>query len=87
MNDRRETDYNELLDATGEKAKSKALDVAVRYYLRMRGDTLVIPKGQIPELMAAAESRGSLTAGEIAEILNSEELPIEHESNTKIGRQ
>lgn len=55
---------------------------AVRYYNRMHG---VETAGVLSELMDAAESRGSLTASEIAEIVDAPELPVEYESEYSVG--
>jgi len=74
-----------LKEATGESATSKALDRAADYYLRMRGDTTAVPKGQLAELMTAARSKGSLTPEEIAEILDTEELPVSCEVSISVG--
>jgi len=86
MNDSRKRMYETLQDATGESSKSGSLDVAARYYARMRGDTAANPTGTITELMNAAEERGSLTPQEIAEILDCPELPVEYETSRSIGR-
>ena len=74
-----------LKEATDESATSKALDRAANYYLRMRGDTTAVPKGKITELMTAAQNQGSLTPEEIAEILDTDELPIHCEMSVCIG--
>ncbi|WP_231189332.1 hypothetical protein [Haladaptatus sp. DYF46] len=66
-----------LLEATGEKTKSKALDRAAEFYLQMRGDTAAVPSGAFIELMEKVEQQGSVTAEEIAEILHTDELPVE----------
>jgi hypothetical protein len=70
MNDSRERLYRHLLEATGKGHKSKALDEAARYYLRMAGDTDAYPNGVVDELVSAAVEEGSLTAPEIVAILN-----------------
>ncbi len=70
----------ELVDATGENTKAKALDDAGRAYLRLVGRNMVEPgPGLLHELLEAAEERGGLDAAEIAEILATEELPLEYE--------
>ncbi|QCC47660.1 hypothetical protein [Halobellus limi] len=83
--DERQRLWENLLEATGENAKSKALDDAARYYCRMRGDVAGYGNGKIEELLRAADNRGSLTASEIAEILDARELPIEHHTVLEIG--
>lgn len=85
MNDRRERIYESLVDATDENAKSKALDDAARYYLRMAGGNAANPTGALTELLTAAEERGSLTGAEIAEILDAPELPVEFETEFSVG--
>jgi len=70
----------ELVDATGENTKAKALDDAGRAYLRLVGRNIVEPgPGLLHELIEAAEERGGLDAAEIAEILATEELPLQYE--------
>ncbi len=74
-----------LKEATGESATSKALDQAADYYLRMRGETTAVPKGKIIELMTAAQNQGSLTSEQIAEILDTDELPVQCEVSINVG--
>ncbi len=70
----------ELVDATGENTKAKALDDAGRAYLRLVGRNMVEPgPGLLHELLEAAEERGGVDAEEIADILATEELPLEYE--------
>lgn len=87
LNDRRERRYNDLLEASGESAKSKALDVAADYYIRARGNTTAVPEGFIQQLMSEAEKRGSLTPQEIAAIVDCDELPVRYEVSRSIGRE
>ena len=42
-------------------------------------------RGAIEELLQAAEQRGSLTAPEIAEILDTRELPVAYETEIAVG--
>ncbi|MFH5798553.1 hypothetical protein [Haladaptatus sp. CMAA 1911] len=77
MTDSRELRVEYFLKATGEKTKSKALDRAAEFYLQMRGDTAAVPNGAFVELMEKAERQGSVTAEEIAELLHTDELPVE----------
>lgn len=74
-----------LKEATGKGHTSKALDAAARYYLRMHGQTNAYPRGALEELVATAEEEGSLTAPEIVEILDVDELPLAYESNWSVG--
>ena len=70
----------ELVDAAGQNTKAKALDDAGRADLRLVGRNMVEPgPGLLHELLEAAEERGSLDAAEIAEILSTEELPLQYE--------
>ena len=81
----RERTWTYLKEATGESTVSGALDVAANYYLKMRGDTTAQPNGRVPELIRRADQEGALTAAEIAEILDVDELPLEYQSTWTIG--
>ena len=83
MNDRREYLYEDLLDSTGENSKSKALDRAAKFYYEMSGDS--VTTGEFEELMERAVDQGSVTPGEIAEVLDTEELPVEAETEWSVG--
>ncbi len=83
--DARERKWEYLKEATSESATSKALDRAADYYLRMHGDTTAVPQGKLTELMNAARHRGSLTPEEIAEILDTDELPVRCKTTISIG--
>lgn len=85
MNDERERRLDQLVEASGENTKSKAIDRAAKYYVRMAGGTTAVPVGAIEELMNAAVAEGSLTADQIAEILDTDELPVHHERNWSVG--
>jgi len=74
-----------LLEATGENTKSKAIDRAAEFYIKMAGDSVAIPKGAFEELMATAERQGSVTSEEIAEMLDTEELSVEAELSWSVG--
>jgi hypothetical protein len=74
-----------LLEATDENTKSKAIDRAAEFYIRMRGDTTAVPNGAFVELMAKAERQGSVTAEEIAEVLHTGQLPVEAETTWSVG--
>lgn len=80
MNDTREQTYNTLVDVSGEAAKSKALDRAARLYVQLAKD-----HGKIDELLRTAEQEGSLTAVEIADILDSEPLPVHASVEHTVG--
>jgi hypothetical protein len=85
MNDRRERLYENLKEATGKGHKSKALDQAAAYYLRMHGDTIVYPTGVIDDVLDEAEGEGSLTAQQIAVLLDVDELPVAYEVKRSVG--
>jgi len=78
---------NALLEATDENTKSKAIDRAAEFYIKMAGDTTAVPTGAFVELMATAEEQGSVTAEEIAEILGTEALPVEAETSWSVGSE
>jgi len=77
--------WDNLVEATDERARSKAIDKASRYYLRMCGGVAAYGRGSIQELLDAAEQKGSLTAPEIAEILDERELPVSYETKSDVG--
>lgn len=83
--DHRRRVWDALEDATGERTTSKALDVAARYYLLMAGDSTLHPTGRLQVLLATAESEGPLTAQEIAEVLDVEELPVDARLEWDVG--
>lgn len=85
MTDSRERRLEHLKEALGENTKSKALDKAAEYTLRMRGNSTAIPVGAIAELMQLADDQGSVTAAEIAEVLNTPQVPVQYESQWSIG--
>ncbi|ELZ21479.1 hypothetical protein C475_18716, partial [Halosimplex carlsbadense 2-9-1] len=63
--DKRQREWEMLQEATGEKTRSKAIDAAVRYYLKMAGGNAAAPTGSVEELMQVAEDQGSVTPAEI----------------------
>jgi hypothetical protein len=81
----RERRFEALKEATGESAKSKAIDTAAKFYLEMRGETLAQPNGRFDELLSEATAKGSLTPEEIADILDSDELPVDAETTYSVG--
>jgi len=76
----RQRKWKNLKEATGKGHKSTALDTAADYYLTMAGDTTAVPVGAIEQLMELAVKEGSVTPGEIADVLDIEELPVEAET-------
>ena len=83
--DDRQRPRESLLEATDQSAKSKALDDATRYSCRMRGHVAGYGTGKIGEFLEAADDRGSLTASEIAAILDTRELPAEVETDVRVA--
>lgn len=81
----REQKWKYLKEATGENTVSGALDTAADYYLKMCGETTAQPNGHVPELIHRADQEGSLTAAEIAEVLDVDELSIEYQSTWTVG--
>jgi hypothetical protein len=80
----RERLWSHLREATGRGHTSAALDDAARYYLRMRGGTGAHPRGVVELVMREAERRGSLTAGELAELLSVDELGVTYRSELTV---
>ncbi len=83
--DARERRVENLQDATGEATKSKAIDTACEFYIKMAGDTTAVPTGAFVELMETAEQQGSVTPEEIASILDTDELPVEATTSWSVG--
>lgn len=73
------------LEATDPSAKSKALGDDTEYYCRMRGDVAGYRAGKIEGLLQVADDRDSLTASEIATLLDTRELPITLEIDGRVG--
>ena len=87
MNESRERRLEALVEATGEATKSKAIDTAAAYYARMAGGTEAVPTGRVEELMQLAEEQGSVTATEIAELLDTDELSVSYQSEWSVGEK
>lgn len=87
MNKRRERRLDNLTEATGENSKSKAIDRAADFYLKMAGDTTAVPSGAFVELMKVAEEQGSVTPEQIASILDTEELPMSATTSWSVGEE
>ncbi len=85
--DERERLWETLRDATGKGHTSQALDDAARFYNRMAGESAAVPEGKIDELLQQARAEGSLTVEEIAEILDTPELPVDATVETSVGRE
>jgi hypothetical protein len=79
--------WENLCEATDENARSKALDRAARYSLRMCGGVAAYGRGDIQTLLdeVLTEAQGSLTAPEIAVILDERELPVTYETTSSVG--
>jgi len=87
MNDDRERRIENLVEATGEATKSKAIDRAANYYVRMAGETAAVPDGALEELMELAIEEGSVTPDQIAKVLDVKELPIQYERTWDVGEE
>jgi hypothetical protein len=85
LTDARERRLEDLQDALDENTKSKAIDRAARFTVRMRGGTTAVPQGAIAELLERAEDQGSVTPAEIAEILDTDEVPVDAETTWSVG--
>jgi len=86
MTDARERRIERLQKATGENTKAGALDVAANYYLQMGAVDAGVRVGAVEELLTAAAERGSLTAPEIAAIIDTPQRPVDAETNYSVGR-
>ena len=85
MTDTRERRIERVKQATGENTKSGAIDVALAFYLQMGATDAGRRVGKFENLMSAASERGSLTAPEIAAILDTPHLPIEASTSYSVG--
>jgi hypothetical protein len=84
--DERERLWDDLREATDEGHTSQALDAAARHYVRCRGDTAAVPTGTYAELLVAArDADGGLDAEQIADILDTDELPVAASTTTEIS--
>ncbi len=78
--------WENLREATAEGHTSQALDAAARHYVRCRGDTTAVPTGTYAELLAAArDANGGLGPEQIADILDTDELPVAASTTTEIS--
>jgi hypothetical protein len=85
--EKREREWNALEEATGEASISGALDVATRCYLRIADGNEVEPQGRLVELLQLAEEQRSVTPAGIADVLDVDGLPIEHELKWTVGER
>jgi len=84
--DERERLWDDLREATGEGHTSQALDAAARHYVRCRGDTEDVPTGTYAELLQAArDADAGLGPEQIADILDTDELPVVASTTTEIS--
>ncbi|MFD1585500.1 hypothetical protein ACFR9U_00780 [Halorientalis brevis] len=86
MNEGRERRLEHLVDATGERTKSKAIDTAAEYYIQMAGCDAV-PTGAVEQLMQLAVDEGSVTPAQIATILDLDELPVCYDHEWSVGHK
>jgi len=75
--------WDALVECSDQSTKSKAIEDAARYYCRMRGARGY--NSAVEELLDRAVDEGSLTAAEIAAILDARELPVAVETEVAIG--
>ena len=87
LTDRRQSVYDALQEATGERSRSGAIDVAAEYYCFMAGDNRIQPaSGRVARLIRRAREEGSLTAEQIADVMDCEELPVKYDVSVSCGR-
>lgn len=88
LTDRRQSVYDALQEATGERSRSVAIDVAAEYYCFMAGNNRLQPaSGRVERLLRRAREEGSLTPEQIAEIMDCEELPVSYDVSVSCGRE
>lgn len=85
MTESRERRLDDLQEALDEKTKSKAIDKAATFTVRMRGGCSGVPQGQIAELMKLAEELESVTPEHIADVLDIQEVPLGCETRWNVG--
>lgn len=66
---------------------SKAIDRTTEFDIKIAEDNVAMPKDAFVELMATAERQGSVTSEAIAEIQDTEELPVEAELSWPVGEE
>lgn len=76
--------WEDLREVSGEGHTSQVLDAAARHYIQYRGDTAAVPIGTYAEPLRAADD-GGLGPEQIAEILDTDELPVATSTMTKIS--
>jgi len=82
--DARERKWKYLKEATGESTVSGAL-MRPRTTTSKCVGTRQPSRGCVPELIQRADQEGSLTAAEIVEVIDTDELPLEYRSTWTIG--
>jgi hypothetical protein len=86
LNDSRRTRVESLQEVTGENTIAGALDRAVAEYVHLAGEKKN-QSGALEKLMKRAVEQGSVTPAEIATILDSDELPVRHQSEWSVGEE
>ena len=81
--DDRQRLWEMLVECSDQNTKSKAIEDAARYYCRMRGARGY--NSAVEELLDRAVDEGSLTAAEIAAIIDARELPVAVETEVAVG--
>lgn len=69
----------------GRRRREKPSTIAVGYYLKMSGGGPSYPTGRVEKLMQLADQRGSVTAAEIAETLDTDELSVDFDQRWSVG--
>lgn len=87
LNDSRERQIDRLMDATGERTKAGAVDEAIAFYLQLAAVDHGSRVGQLDELMRTAAERGSLTAPEIAAIVDTPQVPVSADTTYSVGSE
>lgn len=85
MNPRRERRYDLLERSTGESNRAAALDAAALFYLSMAGRPADHQTGAIEELLELAVDQGSVTPEEIAEVLDTDQVPVRADVEWSVG--
>lgn len=83
--EQRERRFERLREATGESSTSKAIDTAAAFYLAMGAVDAGSRVGKYNELLRKAQTEGSLTGPEIAELLDTPMLPLSATNSYSVG--
>lgn len=78
----REQILRHLKDATDENTNARALFIAARYYIEMRGNTVARPNGRVSELLNHVDEHPHVTVDDVQRILSTEQLSIDYEQHS-----